>query len=143
MYELLGRCCYVYFFSGYIWLYMGTLFLILLALSGAIFSRFKKSLMSNNCCSQIKSIGCFGHCENIDTGLLAVQDGIHTVNVYIWNSVIVQELILSVGDPIVIPNRYNEVAQHNIQIINPDNSIYTDMDGNDCFRFTNHLKYDA
>lgn len=89
----------------------------------------------NCCCSQYKYLGCFLHCEEIDTEL---TPGVGTFDILLdFNGrTKVYEQTLGEGETIVLlPEWVNEYYRHTFQIVDSDGDIWTDEDGNDCFTF--------
>lgn len=84
------------------------------------------------CCTNIISLGCFNVCEDIDTGLVASEDGTHIIEIKFNNIMIKKEVDLLIGDPFLLPKMYlNENAELIISIKQPSGyledcySIYT------------------
>lgn len=92
----------------------------------------------SKCCTSIKNIACVTHCEELNTELPFVQGGIHTIEAFWLDAVIMQDVDSTEG-AITFPNRYNEVSEILFKIKQPDGSYYVDEDGNDCFKFTNSI----
>ena len=97
---------------------------------------FKKCTL----CDEILDIGCFLHCAEISTGLLAQQIGVHKVYVRFLGSYTVFEVtIANIGDEITLPaGSLNESAEVIASIMNPDDTVFVyNTGGTDysCFRF--------
>jgi hypothetical protein len=84
------------------------------------------------CCTETKLIGCFNSCDDIDTGLVATETGIHTIKGFFNNAFVDQDVNITIGNNIIIPNIYNEYTQQTIKIINPSGSTFVDGTA-DCF----------
>ena len=93
-----------------------------------------------NCkfCDDTFLIGCFLHCDEISTGLLSTQAGIHTVSIKFLNAVQqVDVLIDMIGDEIKIPKGLlNESSESIVSIENPDDTTFVHNTGGtdyECF----------
>ena len=98
---------------------------------------FKKCTL----CDEILEIGCFLHCEQISTGLLAQQVGINKVYVKFLGSYTVFEVtIANIGDEITLPaGELNESGEFIASITNPDDSVFIQNTGGtdySCFRLS-------
>ena len=98
--------------------------------------------MSYCCCSEFVNIGCADYCEDIDTTFDALQDGVHTAEVYIVNGAVQVISLgdLSILDPLVIPGgSLNETGPHDIRIKQPDGTYYQFATGIDCLRLATNI----
>ena len=88
--------------------------------------------MANVCCTNIKFLGCFTHCDSVNTGLNAIQTGNHTIQYYFLDGLKQEIVNVTIGNPIIIPAIFNEDAINTIKILNPDGSVFVDGVA-DCF----------
>jgi hypothetical protein len=88
------------------------------------------------CCDSSRFVGCFDSCNEIDLGLTATQAGAYQIDAYFLSGLMSNFITFSIGDPIIIPNIYNEFACIKVQITLPDGNVLIDA-GYDCFEFKN------
>ena len=91
------------------------------------------------CCTSTMNLGCFGSCEDINTGIVAAMDGDYTVNAYFLAAVITQTVPLLTGEELIIPNIYNENATIIFNIQDPNGDDVTLL-GNDCLSITTFIQ---
>lgn len=87
------------------------------------------------CCKGFLNLGCFGHCDPIDTGLIALQSGDFTI---CYNSVqgnLCQVLKFSVDEPIAFVSFSTLYGNHQVTITDP-NGVFLG-----CFRFITSITY--
>lgn len=79
----------------------------------------------SNCCNSGISLGCFDVCTDIDTGLLALETGVHTLEITFLSLKIKKDVTLAIGDPILVPKAYvNENAEHGLRILQPSGAYF-------------------
>lgn len=96
----------------------------------------------NDCCMKCASalhIGCYAHCEPVNTRLHARMSGQHRFRWLVGGAVYETTASVVIGHFIQAPNHFNEQAAIVLQIIQPDGTLYVDDDGHDCFAFTSLL----
>ena len=70
-----------------------------------------------NCCNNGIFLGCFDVCSDVDTGLVALIDGVHVLEIFFLNLKIKKEVTLTTGDPIEVPKvLLNENADFDLKI---------------------------
>jgi len=85
--------------------------------------------MSTPCgsCETYFSVGCFDHCDSVNTALPSTQSGVHTIRYHVRG--VIHETTVSVegiGLNILIPaNFFNEDGEAYFTIVNPDDSVFT------------------
>lgn len=89
------------------------------------------------CCDNIKHLGCFGYCSDIDTGLLADADGIHYIEYEVLGKKFQYEVTLTIGQEFVVKNFGNENSMFHFRILKPDESYFTTAEGESCFSIKN------
>jgi len=81
-----------------------------------------------SCCNEVINLGCIDYCSAFDTGYTATQTGTHTMKVYLGNSVVqtidLGTLTATVDNIIVPASSLNESKPNDIQVENPDGSLY-------------------
>jgi hypothetical protein len=62
----------------------------------------------NNCnaCSDFFSVGCFGHCDNIETGFTTSVAGVHTIVARWIGSIHKLDLTFGLAEQIIIPSGF-------------------------------------
>ena len=64
------------------------------------------------CCSSIINLGCFDVCEDLQTGLITDETGLHVLEIKFLSMTIKKEVSLTSGDEIVLPKMYrNESSE--------------------------------
>lgn len=80
-------------------------------------------------------LGRFPHNADIDTNLLASQNGGHSVILFMPNgSEVSKDLMLGIGDNIIIERPFNEDFQYSMKVLQPDGTYFV-KDGNELFTF--------
>lgn len=93
-----------------------------------------KTTVMNICLNNAEFIGCFVQCDDIDTGLVSNQSGIHTLSYFFLDGQKRMEFnVAMIGDNLIIPNIFNEFAEAVFRITQPDGTLYT-SGGNDTFK---------
>lgn len=95
--------------------------------------------MSEQCCTSKRFIGCFGSCDDIETGILTLQAGDHEIEVHWIDAIIIQIVNFEKAVEVIFPNRYNEYANITFKIRQPDGTYLVDG-GDDCFEFSSSVK---
>lgn len=82
------------------------------------------------CCDSIKDLGCFGHCEEIVTGLTATATGAHTIDILDGNY---KEINFTNGNPITFENFFNEdmITIFSVRDVNGDVML---LGSDNCFQ---------
>lgn len=94
--------------------------------------------MSCLCCTLVYDLGCFGHCDTVDTPLVAAQPGDHIIQ-WEFDGIIQRKTLvgLLVNDDIDFPaTDMNEYYTHKFKVVQPDGTVLTYTDGEDeydCF----------
>lgn len=98
-----------------------------------------------NSCETHFNIGCFGHCEVIETGFTATETGEHIVMLNFLGAVKNVVIDLEIGDPINIPaGNFNEDMEQffTIQMPSGDDFTYTlDEIEYACFKVTTKISF--
>lgn len=86
--------------------------------------------MSNTPCGACEnnfSVGCFGHCVSVNTGLTSAEAGVHTINYNLLGTIHVTTVSVEApGLNILIPaNFFNEDGEAYFTITNPSGSAYS------------------
>ena len=73
-----------------------------------------------NCCNNGIFLGCFDVCSDVDTGLLAAENGVYTLEIYFMSIKIKKDLTLAIGNKIEVPkNLLNENSEFDLKIKAP------------------------
>ena len=76
------------------------------------------------CEDSYKDLGCFSHCHDINTGLIARKTGIHKVFYKLCNTKQVIPFSAIEGEEIIIPNKLKENLNLVFKIQEPDGGYY-------------------
>lgn len=72
------------------------------------------------CCSSIINLGCFDVCEDLQTGLITDETGLHILEIKFLSITIKKEVTLTSGDEIVLPKMYiNESSDIMLNVKKP------------------------
>ena len=72
------------------------------------------------CCSSIINLGCFDVCEDLQTGLITDETGVHILEIKFLSMTIKKEVSLTSGDEIVLPKTYiNESSEIIVNVKKP------------------------
>ncbi len=72
------------------------------------------------CCSSIINLGCFDVCEDLQTGLITDETGVHILEIKFLSMTIKKEVSLTSGDEIVLPKIYiNESSEIIVNVKKP------------------------
>lgn len=72
------------------------------------------------CCSSIINLGCFDVCEDLQTGLITDETGVHILEIKFLSITIKKEVSLTSGDEIVLPKMYiNESSEIIVNVKKP------------------------
>ena len=72
----------------------------------------------------VYDVGCFTHCGDIDTGLLANSSGIHTLMFDFRGVTRIVKVYARKGESIKIPNKFNESSEQHFKIYDPIGQRY-------------------
>jgi len=100
--------------------------------------------MSNCCfpCTAVLHLGCYGHCEPIQTRMHARMSGVHRIQWQVGGTRYETTFSAVVGHFLHADNPFNEQASILFQVIQPDGTLYVDDNGHDCFALTSVLGVD-
>ena len=73
---------------------------------------------------EIYDVGCFTHCGDIDTGLIANYSGIHTLVFTFRSTTFIFKEYARKGQTLKINNYFNEDAETTFKVFNPDGTRY-------------------
>ena len=72
------------------------------------------------CCSSIINLGCFDVCEDLQSGLITDETGLHVLEIKFLSMTIKKEVSLTSGDEIVLPKMYiNESSEIIVNVKKP------------------------
>ena len=72
------------------------------------------------CCSSIINLGCFDVCQDLQTGLITDETGVHILEIKFLTMTIKKEVSLTSGDEIVLPKTYiNESSEIIVYVKKP------------------------
>ena len=72
------------------------------------------------CCSSIINLGCFDVCQDLQTGLITDETGVHILEIKFLTMTIKKEVSLTSGDEIVLPKTYiNESSEIIVNVKKP------------------------
>lgn len=88
------------------------------------------------CCGECYRIGCFDHCSDVETGLVAAKNGVHTIlykSGHVVHTILTD--VLSISDEIIFSNELRESGESKFQIIDPDGDIFEHTDGGTTYQW--------
>lgn len=79
-----------------------------------------------NCCTTIDDLGCSNNCDDIDVGANYAQTGTHTIELQMPSNVYTWLIDGAIGNPITLPNKFNEDMLNVFRIKQPDGTYLGD-----------------
>lgn len=87
------------------------------------------------CCENYIDLGCFNHCDDLDTGVIIPSNGDYKIFLE-FNFGLTEYLVTGVaGDNFIIPDAFNENYIYTFNIYDANNVLLNDT----CYRFRTKL----
>ncbi len=84
-------------------------------------------------CNNVIDLGCFNSCDNINTGINALESGTYKIYIDFLGAKMVDEQNLLIGNEIVINKVLNENHEYQMQVVSPS-GVQT------CYRFKTYIE---